>query len=157
MLWEGRFEEALDIANSALEGMRRASFREWIGLAHLVIAAIQIRAGMSETAKLHGEAALHYYRWEVDDRTRLAQSYEIIGVALKNLGRWLEAESNLRLALECQGKLHDIERVRMSLNLAILLRKIGRLREAARVCREGIEVCRSAGLGVYELSFFVWS
>lgn len=138
----GLLVESLQRARYALEEFRRLDAREWIAWAHLVLSAGHIRGGSYWDGVRHAETAIYYYTWEVDDVERRARAYDFLGLCYKNLGRWVEAEANLRRALEAYGDGYDgLAIFRTMLNLAVVLRKIGKIAEGYELLKGRLPGC----------------
>jgi len=153
-LWKGDFVDAAAIADNVLREFRDIGDREWIALAHLLSSAIKIRLGSYKEAKVHAEAAVYQYTWEVKDDNSLGRAYDLMGVACKNLGAWSEAESNFRQALSVYDRaVGPLDMLRTSLNLAVLLRKLGKLEESMEVCKEALRIADEKGVKIYQCRF----
>ncbi len=141
LLSEARYAEALEAAGQAFDYFRTHGNRSWIARSHLLISGILLRKGDYRRSGEHAEAAVYFYTWEVDNPRYRAEAYEKLGIVHKNLGSWGIAEENFRKALKtCAAVSEPTAHLRVSLNLAILLRKMGKINEAASMCREGFHL-----------------
>ena len=143
---EGEFRKALAIGESLLQTCRASDSRRWIGKSHVLLSWFLLRLGDYLEAQKHGEAAVHYCRWEIDDKRIEGDAWNNLGLINKNLGLWEDAERDLRRALEAYAHLGDLGlNLRVSLNLAVLLRKIGKLDEASSICQEALHLASELG------------
>ncbi len=133
---EDRYQEAVEIANGLLPRLRSLGLNDKVAHCHLLLSKIWLRLGDYELARSHAEASVYFATWEIDDRCFAGDAHTNLGLALKNLGLWVEAERHLRKALEECSVSGDVRRVRASLNLAVLLRKMGRVAEAREIAED---------------------
>lgn len=133
---EDRYQEAVEIATGLIPRLKALALIEKVANCHLLLSKIWLRLGDYELARSHAEACVYFATWELDDRCFECDAHTNLGLALKNLGLWAEAERHLRKAFEACSVLDDVRRVRASLNLAVLLRKMGRITEAREIAVE---------------------
>ena len=146
-LMEGNYDGALTRAEAALKVFSDTGSRTWIARCHLLLCAVLLRMSSYQRAGEHAEAAAYFYAWEIDDPRRKSESYDKLGTVHKNLGSWDAAERSFRKALRSCGNTSDpLPNLRSSLNLAILLRKMGKIQEASSICREGLALSRRHGI-----------
>jgi transcriptional regulator of acetoin/glycerol metabolism len=87
------------------------------------------RLGEHLKAERHSEAAVHYCRWEVEDRKIEADAWNTLGVIHKNTDLWEYAERDLRTALAaCDGNKSRAAKM-LGINRKTLWRKIRLLDE----------------------------
>ncbi len=140
---EDRYEDALDVAIRVLESARHLNLRDKLARCHLLVSAILLRIGDYHGARSHAEACVYFANWEIDDRAFEGDAHINLGLALKNLGTWDEAERHFREAIRAYGATSDnIRRLRASLNLAILLRKTGKITEASEIAHHAFNKSR---------------
>jgi tetratricopeptide (TPR) repeat protein len=119
------------------------NLRAQVARCHLLLSSLLLRTGDYQGAKAHAEAVVYFATWEIDDTGLKGDAHTNLGLALKNLGGWREAERHLREAVEAYRSGRDeIRNLRASLNLAILLRKVGKVAEAADIFKEGMQRAR---------------
>lgn len=151
---EGHYASAIDMATTLFRECRESGEKEWLARSHLLLSGLLLRAGEYSGAQVHSEAAIYLCTWEVEDKVLEGDACNNLGLAHKNIGRWDEAERCLRRALKAFGGSRDpVPILRTTLNLAILLRKMGRLDEAADMCEEGLELAREEHLPLLRCSY----
>ncbi|MGQ9809766.1 MAG: sigma 54-interacting transcriptional regulator [bacterium] len=133
---EDRYQEAVEIANRLIPRLKSVGLNDKVAHCHLLLSKIWLRLGDYELARSHAEACVYFATWELDDRSFAGDAHTNLGLALKNLGFWAEAERHLRKALEACSTSDDVRRVRASLNLAILLRKMGKIADAREIAED---------------------
>lgn len=137
---EDDYAGAIGLARNLLLRFRDLNRREMVARCHLLLSGLLLRTAEYERAKAHGEAAIYFCTWEIEDKTLEGDAHNNLGLALKNLGIWEEAERHFREAADAYADLESgIRGLRASLNLAILLRKLGKIGEAGEICRSGLE------------------
>lgn len=140
---EDDYSKAIDLTDNLLRRFRNLNLRDKVARCHLLLSGLLLRTGDYHQAKAHAEAAVYFCTWEIDDKALLGDAHNNLGLALKNLGAWDEAERNLRAAVSAYASAPDpLRNLRASLNLAILLRKMGMVAEASDICRDGIRQAR---------------
>lgn len=144
---EDDYSTAIDLAGRLLQRFREINLRDQTARCHLLLSGLLLRTGDYSGAKTHAEAAVYFCTWEIDDSAIKGDAHNNLGLALKNLGVWQEAERHFIEAIEAYGGSQDAMRaLRASLNLGILLRKMGKIAQAGDMCTEGLQ--RSIALGV---------
>ena len=137
------YAEAIDLTESLLASFRNLNLRDKVARCHLLLSGLLLRTADYAGAKAHGEAAIYFCTWEIDEKMLEGDAHNNLGLALKNLGIWDEAERHFRDAIDAYGSMEDgLRNLRASLNLAILLRKTGKIAEAGEICRAGLEKSR---------------
>jgi len=137
---EDDYATAIDLAEKLLERFRDLNLRDKVARCHLLLSGLLLRTADYGGARAHGEAAIYFCTWEIDEKTLEGDAHNNLGLALKNLGIWEEAERHFRDAIDAYGSLENgVRGLRASLNLAILLRKLGKTGEACEICRAGLE------------------
>ena len=152
---EDRYKDAIEVATHVLERARELNLRDKVARCHLLLSAILLRTGDYIGARSHAEACVYFANWEINDRAFEGDAHINLGLALKNLGSWDEAERHLRQAIRAYGSSSDnIRRLRASLNLAILLRKMGKVSEASEVALRALNKARllSVPIGIVRCS-----
>ena len=140
---EDDYARGIDLTERLLDRFRDLNLRDKVARCHLLLSGLFLRTGDYGQAKAHSEAAVYFCTWEIDDSALLGDAHNNLGLALKNLGAWDEAERNLRAAVDAYRGARDALRdLRASLNLAILLRKMGKVAEASDICEEGIRLAQ---------------
>lgn len=146
---EDNYREAVDLAESLLAGFKETGLRHKTAKCHLLLSGLLLRTGDYERSKIHAEAVIYFTTWELDDMALKGDAHNNLGLALKNLGIWKEAERHLREAVCIFSDLKDgMRRLRTSLNLAILLRKMGKIGDASGMCKEGFERAKDLGIPI---------
>jgi len=146
-LFEGNYDSALAGAECALNTFRQAGSRSWIAKCHLLLCGILLRMSHYRRAEEHAQAAAYFFTWEIKDPTRRSEAYDKLGTVNKNLGSWDIAEESFRKALlACENTGDPLPNLRSSLNLAILLRKKGKIDEASDICKEGLYLSEQYGI-----------
>jgi DNA-binding NtrC family response regulator/tetratricopeptide (TPR) repeat protein len=144
---EDDYATAIDIADRLLPRFTELNLRNEVARCHLMLSGLLLRTGDYDRAKAHAEAAVYFSTWEIEDDALKGDAHNNLGLALKNLGVWEEAERHLREAAEAYACIQDgVRDLRASLNLGILLRKMGKIAEATDICKDGIR--KSEDLGV---------
>jgi tetratricopeptide (TPR) repeat protein len=140
---EDDYSRAIDLTDSLLVRFRALNLRDKAARCHLLLSGLYLRTGDYVQAKAHAEAAVYFCTWELDDKALLGDAHNNLGLALKNLGAWDEAERNLAAAVDAYSGAGDtLRNLRAALNLAILLRKMGKIAEAAEICEDGIRLAQ---------------
>jgi tetratricopeptide (TPR) repeat protein len=143
------YQAAVDLAESLIKRFRELNIREMVARSHLLLSGLFLRTGDYEAAKVHAEAVVYFTTWELDDKALEGDGHNNLGLALKNLGAWKEAERHLREAAGAFTDLDDgVRRLRAALNLAILLRKMGRIGDATEICRDGFNKSGERGVPI---------
>ncbi len=138
---QGRHQDAISLANDVLAGIRLLGRRDLVAQCHLLLSSVYFRMGVYAEAKSHAEAAIYHYTWEVEDDEKCGCAYDFLGLACKNLGLWRDAETNFRAALHRYQLCGAADRTLLtSLNLAIVLRKMGKMSEAIAILRQGLSI-----------------
>jgi DNA-binding NtrC family response regulator/tetratricopeptide (TPR) repeat protein len=134
------YAAAIDLAESLLTKFRDLNLRDRVARCHLLLSGLLLRIADYTGAKAHGEAAIYFCTWEIDEKVLEGDAHNNLGLALKNLGIWEEAERHFRDAIDAYGSAEGgLRDLRASLNLAILLRKMGKIAEAGEICAAGLE------------------
>jgi len=148
-LLSGEYSSARTVLEDLLSRGRRSGDRFLVGRAHLDLGTAYLRMGLYRQAEEHYRAAIYVFKWEVDERSWLAWSYNNLGILLKLRGEWSAATESFRLAAAVLGNDGDCEcAVAVHLNRCILTRKMGRLDLAWDSCMKGLEISRDAGLEI---------
>jgi tetratricopeptide (TPR) repeat protein len=142
---QDEYRSAIDLAESLLRRFQALGLRDRVAGCHLMLSGLRLRTGDYPEARAHAEAAVYFATWEVEDTALRSDAHNNLGLALKDLGMWEEAERHFRRALEATES-DRLRSLRISLNLAILLRKTGKIVEAEEICRDGLKASREAGL-----------
>ncbi len=141
---EDDYPTAIDLTDRLLRRFRDINLRDKVARCHLLLSGLQLRTADYYGAKAHAEAAVYFCTWEMDDKLLEGDAHNNLGLALKNLGAWDEAERNFRESVEAYtGIKDDVRNLRVSLNLAILLRKMGKVAEASDICHNGLRLART--------------
>ena len=144
---EDDYKAAVDLAESLLTRFKEVDRRHEAARCHLMLSGLLLRTGDYEGAKSHAEAVIYFTTWELDDKQLKGDAHNNLGLALKNLGVWKEAERHFREAGEAFASLEEgVRHLRTSLNRAILLRKLGRIGDGSEICQQGFR--RSKQLGI---------
>ncbi|HEC83179.1 MAG TPA: tetratricopeptide repeat protein, partial [Firmicutes bacterium] len=110
---EDRYKDAIEVATHVLERARELNLRDKVARCHLLLSAILLRTGDYIGARSHAEACVYFANWEINDRAFEGDAHINLGLALKNLGSWDEAERHLRQAIRAYGSSSDnIRRLR---------------------------------------------
>jgi tetratricopeptide (TPR) repeat protein len=137
---EDDYAAAIEVANRLLIRFRDLNLRDKVASCHLLLSGLLLRTADYPGAKAHGEAAIYFCTWEIEDKKLEGDAHNNLGLALKNLGIWEEAERHFREAIDVYGSADSgIRWLRASLNLAILLRKLGKIGEAVEICAAGLK------------------
>ncbi len=137
---EDDYAGAIGLAQTLLLKFRDLNLREKVARCHLLLSGLFLRTADYAGAKAHGEAAIYFCTWEIDDKMLEGDAHNNLGLALKNLGIWEQAERHFRDAIDSYAGVDSgVRGLRASLNLAILLRKLGKIGEAGEICRAGLE------------------
>jgi transcriptional regulator with AAA-type ATPase domain/tetratricopeptide (TPR) repeat protein len=140
---EDEYSAAIGLANELLGRFRDLNLRDRTAQCHRLLSGLLLRTGDYAGAKAHAEAAIYFCTWEIDDTALKGDAHNNLGLALKNLGAWEEAERHFRDAIDAYGSAEDaLRNLRASLNLAILLRKMGKIAEGSDICKEGLQRSR---------------
>jgi DNA-binding NtrC family response regulator/tetratricopeptide (TPR) repeat protein len=138
---EDDYPSAIELADKLLSRFRDLNLRHKAARCHLLLSGLLLRTAAYWEAKAHAEAAIYFCTWEIEDKALLGDAHNDLGLALKDLGMWDEAERSFRSAIDAYAAVEDpIRNLRASLNLSILLRKIGRVTQAKDICRRGMEL-----------------
>jgi DNA-binding NtrC family response regulator/tetratricopeptide (TPR) repeat protein len=138
---EDDYPSAIELADKLLRRFRDLNLRHKAARCHLLLSGLLLRTAAYWKAKAHAEAAIYFCTWEIEDKALLGDAHNDLGLALKNLGMWDEAERSFRSAVDAYATVEDpIRNLRASLNLAILLRKTGMIGKAKEICKHGIEL-----------------
>jgi tetratricopeptide (TPR) repeat protein len=143
---EGNYDEALSTSKSLLHSCRDKDDRYWSARSHVVISWILERLGRHLEAQEHCEAAVHYCRWEIDDKRLEGRAWNNLGVIHKNLGLWEQAGQDLKRALDAYAHVGE-HALRLSalLNLGVIWRRAGHLVEAQDICSRGLHLAEESG------------
>jgi DNA-binding NtrC family response regulator/tetratricopeptide (TPR) repeat protein len=137
---EDDYAPAIELTARLLGKFRDLNLRTKVARCHLLLSGLLLRTADYTGAKAHGEAAIYFSTWEIDDRLLEGDAHNNLGLALKNLGIWEEAERHFRDAIDAYGSIGgNLRDLRASLNLAILLRKMGKIGEAGEICIAGLK------------------
>jgi tetratricopeptide (TPR) repeat protein len=143
------YQASADLAESLLGRLKDLGLRQEAARCHLLLSGVLLRMGDYDGAKAHAEAVVYFTTWEIDDRALKGDAHNNLGLALKNLGIWKEAERHFRHALGAFAGLDEgVRHLRTSLNLAILLRKMGKIGDASDICKEGFRISKSLGIPI---------
>jgi transcriptional regulator with AAA-type ATPase domain/tetratricopeptide (TPR) repeat protein len=143
------YASALDIVGGLLRRSRELNLRDHTARCHLLLSGLLLRTGDYDGAKAHAEAAIYFCTWEIDDKALKGDAHNSLGLALKDLGAWEAAELNFRQAIEAYSDVDDpVRNLRASLNLGILLRKMGKVSDAADICESGLDKSRAFGIPI---------
>lgn len=146
---EDEYARAIDLAETLLKRFRDLNLREQVARCHLLLSGLRLRTADYAGAKAHGEAAIYFCTWEIDEKTLEGDAHNNLGLALKNLGIWEEAERHFRDAIDAYGSPDNgVKGLRASLNLAILLRKLGKIDEAGEICADGLKKSERLGIPI---------
>jgi tetratricopeptide (TPR) repeat protein len=146
---EDDYGAAAELAGSLLDKFKDLDLRYQAARCHLLLSGLFLRTGDYEGAKAHAEAVVYFTTWEIDDKALKGDAHNNLGLALKNLGIWKEAERHLRKAADVFAGLDDgVRHLRASLNLAILLRKMGKIGDAGDICKQGFETSVATGIPI---------
>jgi tetratricopeptide (TPR) repeat protein len=144
---EGDYERSRRAVMGVFEEARAGGDRVCTARCHLLLSHLLLRLSDYALAKEHAEAAVYFCLWEIDDSGLHSDALNNLGLAKKNLGLWDVAQRDFASALRVQSGVKDPARVlRISQNLAILLRKMGRVGEAESMCREGLHLSTDLGM-----------
>jgi DNA-binding NtrC family response regulator/tetratricopeptide (TPR) repeat protein len=137
---EDDYAAAIDLTESLLRRFRDLNLRDRVARCHLLLSGLFLRTADYAGAKAHGEAAIYFCTWEIDEKMLEGDAHNNLGLALKNLGIWEEAERQFRDAIDAYANMESgLRDLRASLNLAILLRKMGKIDEAGEICKAGLD------------------
>jgi tetratricopeptide (TPR) repeat protein len=137
---EEDYSTAIGIADRLLVRFRQLNLRERAARCHLLLSGLLLRTGDYRGARSHAEAAIYFGTWELDDEPLRGDAHNDLGLALKDLGVWEEAERHFREAMDAYAGTGDgMRNLRVSLNLAILLRKMGKIAQASDICIRGLK------------------
>jgi transcriptional regulator with AAA-type ATPase domain/tetratricopeptide (TPR) repeat protein len=143
------YKAATELGSSLLERFRDLNQREKAAQCHLLLSGLLLRTGDYEGAKAHAEAVVYFTTWELDDKALKGDAHNNLGLALKDLGVWKEAERHFREAADSFAGLEDgVRHLRASLNLAILLRKMGKIGDACQICEQGFRKSRELNVPI---------
>jgi tetratricopeptide (TPR) repeat protein len=141
------YSAAVELAEGLLGRLKDLNRRHEAARCHLLLSGLLLRTGDYEGAKVHAEAVVYFTTWELDDKRLKGDAHNNLGLALKNLGVWKEADRHFKEAAGAFASVEEgVHHLRTSLNRAILLRKMGRIGEGSEICQQGFR--RSKELGI---------
>ena len=146
---EDDYAAAVDLATGLLGRFKDLNRRHEAAKCHLLLSGLLLRTGDYEGAKAHAEAVVYFTTWELDDLELKGDAHNNLGLALKNLGVWKEAERDFKQAADAFASLDEgVRHLRVSLNLAILLRKMGKIGDGSEICQEGFRKSKQLGVPI---------
>jgi tetratricopeptide (TPR) repeat protein len=146
---EDDYAAAVDLATGLLGRFKDLNDRHEAAKCHLLLSGLLLRTGDYEGAKAHAEAVVYFTTWELDDKELKGDAHNNLGLALKNLGVWKEAERHFKQSADAFAGLDEgVRHLRVSLNLAILLRKMGKIGDGSEICQGGFRKSKQLGIPI---------
>lgn len=146
-----QYEEALRTCERAHAYFREHALIAPLAHAYNCFGRIYFRLGDLDRAKEYYEAALHLFRWDLNDEEGVIRAHNNLGVLYRHLSDWRQATWHLLRAMEISTRLGNFMHMAVSCaNLGIVHLKAGSWDEARehfeRALTSYVQIGRDAGV-----------
>ena len=134
-----QYEEALGCCERAHAYFKDHSLMAPLAHAYNCFGRIHFRLGDLDKAKEFYEAALHLFRWDLNDEEGVIRAHNNLGVLYRHLSDWRQATWHLLRSMEISTRLGNFAFISVSCaNIGIVHDQLGRRQEAYAAFRKSL-------------------